>query len=196
MKLWLLTGGPAICLVTVGVVVAGIPLPDTVLYGRVFIDRQLQHPNDDITVTARVDGVAEPVGQCRLGDRQAAGDNYILHIRLESLADGSIQARNAALVGQTVHLFVQKGAGPEEHFRDYLVSDQGHVESVDLGVRLLGDWDGDGVLALADHLQFVECMEGPAVVATDPCITAFDFNDDSHVDLVDAGAFQAAFGAQ
>jgi hypothetical protein len=40
---------------------AGIPLPDVILYGQVFIDRTLQRAADDISVVARVDGVSDQV---------------------------------------------------------------------------------------------------------------------------------------
>jgi len=172
---------------------AGIPQPDVILFGEIFINRILQRPADNISVVARVDGVADPVGRYRLGDSSNAGDNYVLRIRLESLADGSSQSRNAALVGQTVHIYVQKGTGTTQLFADYAIPVQGHVQYLDLGVRVRGDWNGDTRLALDDYGHLDDCMEGPAAAVLGQCVAVFDFDGNSRVDLADYASFQKAF---
>ena len=72
------------------VTLAGIPEPDNVLYGPVYFDGVLQTATDPVKaeVIARVDGVTNPVGVYTMADNGDAGDNYVLRIRLESLADG------------------------------------------------------------------------------------------------------------
>ncbi len=61
-----------------------------------------------------------------------------------------------------------------------------------------GDIDEDGDLDLDDHSIFVRCMAGPAIDrppadCTPDEFARADLDDDSHVDLADFGAFQAAF---
>ncbi len=64
---------------------------------------------------------------------------------------------------------------------------------------LLGDFDLDGLVNLADFAQFVECMFGPQVEPDPPppttpsdCLDAFDADHDGDVDLLDFAEFQAA----
>jgi len=62
------------------------------------------------------------------------------------------------------------------------------------GVRMPGDFDGDGNVDLDDHAGFVGCLSGPDVVApTELCREAFDFDFDSDVDLEDFGEFEMEF---
>jgi len=58
-----------------------------------------------------------------------------------------------------------------------------------------GDLDRNGVIDLADHALFHECLVGPTGVAYDcgdPCLLG-DFDGDGDVDLFDAAGFQRAF---
>ena len=61
------TGGWCM-LAFLAVAVAGIPEPDVVLYGQLYLDGVLQHATDDVELIARVDGVADPVGTFQMGD--------------------------------------------------------------------------------------------------------------------------------
>lgn len=47
-----------------------------------------------------------------------------------------------------------------------------------------GDYDGNGVLDLADHAAFTDCMDGPGTPAASGC-SVFDFDADTDVDLAD-----------
>lgn len=63
-----------------------------------------------------------------------------------------------------------------------------------------GDADGDGVVDLADYVIFADCLSGPEAMP-DPapprtpteCLEAFDFDEDSDVDLVNFAAFAVYF---
>lgn len=114
---------------------AGIPEPSFVLHGTLAVDGQTIKATDGVTILARVDGVAEPVGTYQMGDNPAARDNYVLRIRLESLADGSGQSGNAAVVGQTAHIMIDQGVGPQRHAADVELTAGGAVVTLDLSVR-------------------------------------------------------------
>lgn len=58
----------------------GIPQPDILLYGTVFLNGQPVTATDDVTVIARVAQAANPVGVYKMGQSSAAGDHYVLRI--------------------------------------------------------------------------------------------------------------------
>lgn len=190
---------------------AGIPEPDVVLYGRVFVNKMVQQTADNITVVARVDrpplgnfpGEEDiPVGLHHLGDVTAAAgqcagaDCYVLRIKLESLADGQPQSADAAIVGDTVRLCVSKGGNPEvcDLADSYTIDDRGTVLPQDVGIApMKGDWNDDTLVNLTDHPNFATCMQGPTQSATAQCQAVFDFDNDSHVDLDDFASFEKVF---
>jgi hypothetical protein len=119
----------------VAVSLAGIPEPSLVLYGTLTVDQTTLTSSDQATVIARVSGVTLPVGSYTMGDNPAAQSNYVLRIRLESLADGSSQSDDAAVVGQTAQLFVHQGIGPERPAGTYPITASGIVARLDLAVQ-------------------------------------------------------------
>lgn len=115
---------------------AAIPEPDAILHGRVFIDgNPVPGSNTDVEIIGRVEvgGVEQEVGRYRMGDNADAGDQYILRVRLESLADGSTQSDSAALVGQTLRIYIKNGAEPGTLAGEFVISDRGLVQVLDLG---------------------------------------------------------------
>lgn len=174
---------------------AAIPIPGVVLYGPVFIDQQYQEPEDEVTVVARVDGVDNPVGSYHLGDTARADGFYVLRIRLRSSADGSSQdpGDNFALVGQTVHLLTQQGSGDEQPVMDFVIGAQGHIQYLELGAHVPGDWNGDMQVSIEDYPYFEECMQGQGTGGTADCRAIFDSNTDGDIDLRDFQSWQAAF---
>ena len=89
---------------------AGIPEPDATFYGSLHIGLQLVPQSLPVTVLAKMNVDRPPpgpspndtngqlVGSYRMGDNKSAGDRYVLKIKLESLADGSDQSGDAALL--------------------------------------------------------------------------------------------------
>jgi hypothetical protein len=184
----------AVCAGTL-VVFAGIPEPDAILYGRVWVDGNPIGATDDVTVIARVDEAPDPVGTYHMGDNPAAGDLYVLRLRLESVADGSTQSANAALIGQTARIFVQQGSGPASQVAQLVIAGRGQILNLHLGP---GDFDNDGDVDLGDFLVFVECLAGPEVGTPPGSCTPEHFNmsdmdRDVDVDLDDFAIFQDAF---
>jgi formylglycine-generating enzyme required for sulfatase activity len=56
-----------------------------------------------------------------------------------------------------------------------------------------GDYNGDGMVDLADYAEFPECLRGPGEDLGTGC-EVFDFDGDRDVDLVDFAGFQGVFG--
>jgi len=121
---------------------AGIPEPDVILYGTVTIDGVLKGAGDDVSVVARVSGVPGPVGSYHMGDDPNTGDNYVLRIQIEDLNDGSSQSDNAALIGQTIDVYLSQGAGPEFLAGSLLLSSKGHIQNIEYNITIDTDEDG------------------------------------------------------
>lgn len=174
---------------------AGIPLPDVVLYGQVFINQQLQQPQDELLITARANGAEGPVvGSYRL--RDSMNGYYVLRIRLESPVQGMEPSNDAAQVGDMVHISIEEPARQELPSVEYRLAPEkgyGYVEYLDLGDRVKGDFNGDAQVDLGDLPSFLTCMGGPEVQTRGQCPAVFDFDSDADVDLVDLRGFLAAF---
>ena len=107
-------------LISAQAVLGGIPEPDVILYGKVTINgTAIPSPlpgGTDVTVLARVTGVTNPVGSYHMGDTANAAISgfaqYVLKIHLESLADGSTQSSDHAIVSQTANLFINRVPAP------------------------------------------------------------------------------------
>ncbi len=176
--------------------IAGVSMPDVVLYGQVFIAHQMQHAPDDVWVVARVGGV--PVGSYHLGDRAPLGDSYALRIRMESLADGGSPGSNTAHLGDTADIYVKKGVGEEQLVASFALAPAkgyGHVEYLDLGERIKGDWNGDAQVTMSDYPDFATCMQGPNVETRGQCPAVYDFDFDTDIDLADFRNFEQALAA-
>lgn len=85
-----------------------------------------------MTILARVDGVRDPIGAYHMGDVSGAGDNYVLRLRLESLADGLPQSDDAGVIGQTAMLLIRTGDGAELDAGTYPLTQSGAIETRDL----------------------------------------------------------------
>ena len=174
---------------------AGIPEPPVALYGTITIDGVPATAGDNVTVIARVEGVPQPVGIYQMCEDPVAGDQYILQIRVESLADGATQSEDAAVVGQTAVVSVQDDdSGIVRRAGQVEISSRGMLVFQDLSVTsVLGDCaNGDGSLGLADFSEFAGCITGVGGVFVAHCACA-DLDQDGDVDLRDFSHFQVAF---
>ena len=182
----------AACAIAHTPVRASIPLTDAVVYGSITINGVPITATDDVTVTARRTAGGASLGSYHMGDGgPQAGNNYILRIRLESLADGSSQSADAALVGQAVQVYVKQGAGAEQLMATYTVPRAGNVQRVDLPPSLQGDIDGNGVVNNADLGFFVRVLLG---VDTDPLhVQRSDLNGSGGADGQDIQVFVNIF---
>jgi len=134
---------------------AGIPEPDMTLFGEVSVGGQTQGAHDNVSIIARVSGDPNSfVGAYRMGDNPLAGDYYILKIRLESLADGSSQSANAALIGQMVDIFVKSAGYLEVFAASVTVEGRGIVQYLDLSINAptysAADLNIDGIVNFDD----------------------------------------------
>ena len=174
---------------------AGVPLPDAILYGRITINGQLITASDDVTVIARVDGVANPIGSYKMGQLSPPGDHYVLRNRLEAAVAGSPASTNAAEIGQTAHLFVRQGS-TEVFAADVTLSSIATVVNLDLDVLILpANCVADKVVNLADHNAFRDCMSGPGIAVPGTCSCA-DVDGDGDVDISDWRWLQRSFAGE
>lgn len=144
-----------IVLMNTTLVQAAIPIPDLTLYGEVTVGGEPIGAHDDVSIIARVNGDPNSlVGAYRMGDIPSAGDNYVLRIRLESLADGGSQSANAALIGQMVYIFAKISNYLEVPAGSVTVQESGAAQNLDLHNASIiypnGDLNSDGIVNFMD----------------------------------------------
>jgi len=176
---------------------AGIPEPPVVLFGQVILDGRQVRAADDVHVVARVNEAPQPVGQYDMGDNSAAGDDYVLMLRIESAFDGQPQSADAANVGQTADLFLRVADGPERPAGQYQIAAGGVITNHDLNVTTAFGQCADEVegVGLADAAKFAECMSGVNGSVALDCGCA-DANADGDSDLEDWASLQNNFNGQ
>jgi len=173
---------------------AGIPIPDLTLYGEVSVGGEPIGAHDNVSIIARVNGNPDSlVGAYRMGDIPSAGDNYVLRIRLESLADGSSQSANAALIGQTVYIFAKISNYLEVPAGSVTVQESGVAQQLDLQNGSIiypnGDLNTDGIVNFIDFARIGQFWDRKDCgTANDWCdgadithSTAVDFSDVSEL---------------
>lgn len=177
--------------VTVGL--AGVPQPDAIFYGSVTINSRVMTASDNVSVIGRVPGISQPVGRYRMGEGGTAGDNYVLRVRLEASVSGSPRSPNAARLGQSLRLYVKQGSNPEVFATGVSLTAPGMLQQRDLSISVLpANCVADGVVDLADHQEFKNCMTAPGDTAASECSCA-DVEGDGDVDLRDWGWLQNGF---
>lgn len=144
-----------IVLINATAIHAGIPEPDMTLFGEVSVGGRSIGSHDDVSIIARIDGRPDSlVGAYRMGDNPAAGDFYVLRIRIESLADGAQQSPNAASSGQKVNIYVRTSDFLEVYAASVTISESGTAQYLGLhsGSIVFSDADlnTDGIVNLRD----------------------------------------------
>ncbi|UCC32291.1 MAG: hypothetical protein JSU86_08415, partial [Phycisphaerales bacterium] len=145
-----------------GVTLAGIPERPVVLHGRLRIDDQPVLSTDDVTIVAWSDGVPEPVGTYHMGDIAGAGDNYVLRIRLESPVEGEPPSDNAAQIGQTVDVYVQRPAGPDILAESFIIEGAATVQNVDISTECHShpaDVSADYQIVIGEATAYAHCWK-------------------------------------
>ncbi|MHC4742853.1 MAG: hypothetical protein ACYS8Z_13135 [Planctomycetota bacterium] len=143
---------------------AGIPEPDLTLFGEVSVQGEPMGAHDNVSVIARVEGnPSSLVGAYVMGDNPQAGDYYILRIRLESLADGSEQSSNAALIGQTVNIYVKVSQYLEIFVGSVTVTESGATQYLDLHNGSIvfdeADCNKDGIVNFKDLARVAQSWD-------------------------------------
>ena len=124
-----------------------------------------------------------------MGDIPSAGDNYVLRIRLESLADGSSQNANTALIGQTVYIFAKTSDYLEVPAGSVTVQESGAAQYLDLYNASIiypsGDLNTDGIVNFMDFAGIGKFWDRKDCgIANDWCDGA-DITHSTAVDLLD-----------
>ncbi len=181
---------------------AGIPEPDTIIYGQACISGSSATDQDDVTIIARADvnGEIREVGRYKMGDHPGAsncdGDNdcYVLRIRMESVLAGTSPSDQSVILipnnTSSVQLFVQQGTQTEELSGEIEIT--GRAMTVKLNIRngtVTVDLNSDGQKNLLDYKLFKTLFLGPDVPSAAACNPA-DINGDGFVDMRDAALMQ------
>lgn len=169
---------------------AGIPIPDLTLYGEVTVGGEPIGEHDNVSIIARVNGNPDSlVGAYRMGDIPSAGDNYVLRIRLESLADGSSQNANAALIGQTVYIFAKISSYLEVPAGSVTVQESGVAQQLDLHngsvIYPSGDLNTDGIVNFIDFARIGNFWNRKDCGAANDWCNGADITKSMAVDLLD-----------
>ncbi len=144
---------------------ASIPEPSVLLYGTLSIGGEPVGAGDDVRLYAMVPEAPDEVGSYLMGSNVNAGNLYALQVRLESLADGTQQSNNRALVGQTVQVFAEGDdvPGGPVLLTNFKICERGQVVNIDLPGTVpgnLGDFDGDCDVDFDDLNPFVDVLLG------------------------------------
>ncbi len=169
---------------------AGIPEPDMTLFGQVTVGGEPIGAHDNVSIIARVNGDPDSfVGAYHMGDNPLAGNYYILRIRLESLADGSLRSDNAALIGDTVYIYVKTSDYLEIPAGSVTIQESGVVQQLDLHNSSIiypqADLNTDGIVNFEDLARIAQCWcRQDCVVSNDWCDGA-DITHSTAVDYYD-----------
>lgn len=202
MKRQFILGTFLLTTVTAVVSIAGIPEPDTIIYGQACISGSSATDQDDVTIIARanVNGEIREVGRYKMGDHPGAsncdGDNdcYVLRIRMESVLAGTTPSDQSVILipnnTSSVQLFVRQGSQTEELSGEIEIT--GRAMTIKLNIRngtVTVDLNSDGQKNLLDYKLFKTFFLGPDVPSAAVCNPA-DINGDGFVDMRDAALMQ------
>lgn len=125
---------------TSATVQAEIPEPDVVLYGSIALDGgPVGADRTDVTVEVRAEPGGPVLTGYRMGSDPAAGNFYLLRIRVEAFTP--VRDAGAAALGSTVRLTVRDASGPRDEAA-YTLAGRGQIARLDFGDV---DTDGDGM---------------------------------------------------
>ncbi len=147
------------------------PLPDVVLYGSVTVNGQTVSADDDVTLIARVDGAAEPVGSYHMGYIAEAGDHYALRVRLESTVAGEPQSDNAAQIGQTVDVYLERPSEPDILVQSVVIERAATVQNVDISAECHShpaDVSADYEIVIGEATAYASCWKTGCTWANPP----------------------------
>lgn len=179
--------------VAVDLLRGGIPQPDAIFYGTITINGQPVVGNDNLNVIAKEADTQRVVGQYLMGDNPAAGDQYVLRVKLETVVSGSPLSSDALTPGVLVDLYVNPGpSGGEELVAEDLSTTQpGALTDLPVVIGtaapqfLSGDCNVDGSVDIGDIIMSINVIlsEPSAIMAT--CRDACDSNNDGSIDVAD-----------
>lgn len=173
------------------VVFAGIPEPDITLYGTVAVNNVPKGAGDNVTINARVSGVASPVGSYPMGDNVAAGDNYVIKIAVDTLTDGSglmmFLGTSTPAIGETVTLYATENGGPEVAVGSYVITSRGITQQLDLtnGPFLDTDFNTDGKTNFKDFSTLAQQWQETNCSELNEWCNGVDFDHLNGVDISD-----------
>jgi hypothetical protein len=126
--------------------VAALHAPDNVIYGTVVLgSKQATSTDTAITVEARGNGLL--LARYRMGDNAAAGNHYMVSLRLEEQAPRGDPM--SLLLGETLTISVLSNNVPQMQ-QSFAVAERGEIKRVDFGTVPTNAYSGFALWA--DHL--------------------------------------------
>lgn len=134
---------------------AGLPEPDTVIYGSIALDGvTITALHSDVTVELRK-ALEEPaVAVYQMGESAVVGNRYLLRAQMESAEP--LTNPDATAIGGTVFLVVKR-AGVEKATQSVVLSQRGAFLNLNFGSA---DTDGDGMSDEFESLHFGSATGG------------------------------------
>lgn len=179
-----------IAVTSIATMQAGIPEPDMTLFGEISVAGSAVGAQDEVSVIARVDGnPSSLVGAYKMGDNPQAGDYYVLRVRLESPADGSEQSNNAALIGQTVNIYLKTSQYLELLVGSVTVTESGATQYLDLDSDAVefheADCNKDGIINFKDLARVAQSWDRKDCGAGNNWCNSADIGHSTAVDFSD-----------
>ena len=167
---------------------AGIPEPDTILYGELYVNGKLIMAKDDVTIFAKLNGVE--ITKYKMGSNSQAGNEYALRLPMQSTDDGIVNPL-AAKFGDNIQIYVKQGFGSQVKVLnpDFHITGRGIVKFHRLFVGMScgtveGDFNQDCRVNLADLSLFASQWMRTSCVSPGWC-DGYDINKDGSVSMFD-----------
>lgn len=121
---------------------AGIPEPHNLVYGEIELGGgRANRASTDLVVEVRRFATGGTFHRYRMGGDPAAGDFYVLRLKMESRVAGASVSTDASEVGDTVYLTVVNGSQVVDQI-PYVIGTRGTARRIDFGNI---DSDEDGI---------------------------------------------------
>jgi hypothetical protein len=131
---------------------ADIPAPDNLVYGSILLNGQAVGAKDtNLVIEARRALSGPALASYRMGSQPAAGDLYLLKLKLEEVSP--VSDPSASLAGQSVFVVIRDQTSDKLNL-PYKILGRGSITRLDFGTTGPVDSDADGLPDAWEQAQF------------------------------------------